>query len=85
VDVLIFSLDPPDEAAFDLLRRVREAPELRALPVICLSDEPGRLEGRAPSGYEFDACVSKFDQQEMLASVSRLAGALRGQLETISG
>jgi DNA-binding response OmpR family regulator len=87
VDVLILSLDLPGETAFDLLRRIREATELRALPVICLGDEPDRLKGRVPAAYEFDECVSKFDQQAMLASVSRLAGALRSresELQTVS-
>jgi two-component system chemotaxis sensor kinase CheA len=79
VDVLLSSFELSGGAAFDLLRRVREAPELHALPVVCLSDDPGGVEGHAPAGYVFDECLLKFDQQAMLDSVGRLAGALRSR------
>jgi len=79
VDVLLSSFELGGGAAFDLLRRIREAPELQALPVVCLSDDPGGVESQAPAGYVFDECLPKFDQQAMLDSVSRLAGALRNR------
>jgi two-component system, chemotaxis family, sensor kinase CheA len=77
VDVLLTGFDLEGGRSFELLRRIREAPELRALPVVCLSDDPGGVESRLPGGYAFDECLSKFDQQAMLDSVGRLAGALR--------
>jgi two-component system chemotaxis sensor kinase CheA len=80
VDVLLSSLELGSGAAFDLLRRIREAPELQALPVVCLSDDRGSLAAQ-PSGYVFDECLPRSDQQAMLDSVSRLARALRNRQE----
>ena len=79
VDVVVSSSDLVGGAAFDLLRRVREAPERQALPVVCLSDDPNRMQSESPSGYAFDECLVKFDQEAILASVSRLAKALRSR------
>jgi CheY-like chemotaxis protein len=79
VDVVVSSSDLVGGAAFDLLRRVREAPELQALPVVCLSDDPNRMQSESPSGYAFDECLVKFDQEAILASVTRLAKALRSR------
>jgi two-component system chemotaxis sensor kinase CheA len=83
VDVLISSLDSRGKAASELLRRVRQAPELKSIPVVCLSDDPA--DGSGAAEYQFDEYVRKFDQEGMLASVSRLAETLRDktQLEAV--
>jgi two-component system chemotaxis sensor kinase CheA len=80
VDVLISSLDLPGKAAFELLRKIRESPELRAIPVVGLGDEPAEM-GSEPCEHRFDECVGKFDSEAMLASVGRLAGALRNKTQ----
>jgi two-component system chemotaxis sensor kinase CheA len=88
VDVVVSGADLAGAAAFDLLRRLREAPELRALPVVCLSDDPSGVASQSASGHVFDECIEKFDQPAILASVGRLAKALRSrqaQAETVAG
>ena len=82
VDVLVSSADLPDKTAFELLRRVREAPELKAIPVVCLGDAALETAAAEPPDYRFDEYVRRFDQQATLASVSRLAQALRGNTQT---
>ena len=79
VDVLVSSLDLPGEGPLDLLRRIRTAPELCALPTLALATTAEQTEQRIDQQYQFDDCQLKFDRDAMLGSVEKLAAALAQQ------
>ncbi len=77
--MLVSSLDLPGGGPLDLLRRIRTAPELCALPTLALATTAEQTEKRIDQQYQFDDCQLKFDRDAMLSSVEKLAAALTQQ------
>lgn len=74
VEVVLASLELEPEGLAPLLAAMRKRPEWAGIPVVALAGSAERAAG-LPEGLA--GCHSKFDRAAMLASIARLAAAVR--------
>ena len=74
-DVVVASLDLPNNDAGALLRAVHGRPEWERVPVLALADAPGQAEVSAARAEGFEDCLAKMDREALLESLERLASA----------
>ena len=74
IDVVVAATDLPPAGCAALLRRLKEDPKLKRIPVLGASAGAATANGKLVEG--FDDCQVKENSSGILASVRRLAEAL---------
>jgi two-component system, chemotaxis family, sensor kinase CheA len=76
IGIVVTDLEMPEMDGLELLRRIREAPQLSSLPVVVLTSLAGEQDRRRGLEAGADAYVTKdrFDQRVLLETVERLVG-----------
>lgn len=81
VDLVLSDVEMPGLDGFALTRRIRGTPRWEQVPVIIMTSRGDARDQRAGLDAGADAYLlkSQFDQQQLLATVERLAGRARAQ------
>jgi len=76
IDVVVSSLDLPEFGSYELLKRLRQTPELTHIPALGLSEDGMPADPLSQQGPAFDELRSKKDREAVLDSVARLARSI---------